>query len=420
MSSKRRLIESQADLPAFSTAESEELDWKQTVDPKKPEELAKDMAAMANAEGGAIIVGVSEGKQSQANKIAPLNLETARTIAKAYEQAAKEHIFPPPQLKVSQIEVPPHSNHWIVAVNVEQTQAIFCAIEGPKPESWKIPKRVGSQTKFITPIDAQSRTVDRIRNAVDETLKLIDRWQTRVDSEDRVQQFVSFMKTESTYDIRLPELCEPGEPKGLEYTIRPVRDSEGKPLVDRGEMKERWVVQVMRVANENVMDEADFLPYDASPIREGEYYYCDYYNDSWHLSDGRSPKAYTFHLSGKVGQVEFLESANAFVSRHAPDDESLKSIFKFTLGLDGLPLERSGGCQRYEVLQRDAKFFLRIGDAPLKLIYLTKLVNNSADEVWHLEVESLRGHGNSGVRANIKLSLEAELRNRGIELPKRR
>lgn len=415
-------------LPPFNAAETDGLDWKMRVDAGKRQEMVKDMAAMANASGGSIVIGIKEGSTVVAAALHPMSHAEVLQLARAYEQAAKEWISPPPKVDAAPIEVEcDGSGKWILAVNVSPTEAIFCAAKTindgtgqSKDPTWLIPRRVASQTKYLSPAEAQLLTVEKLRSTTQQTLALIEKWQNDLRLREEVRRFEKFMANESHHDIRLPELATDKRRLGLEYTIRPVRDGQGVALHDKGEMRSRWVVEVVGPAQESVMKAEDLEEYESSPIRDGEYYYCEFYNDSWHLGDGGLSNAYSFYLSGKVGPVEHLEDANDFVDRRrGTQDDELKKLFQMVLDLEGRRLRDAGGGNLFVVLTDPAEqLFLRINNSPPKRMYHTTTPDTRDGPNWRFEIEKLRGHGRKHVRTNIRESIREELQRRGIPIPK--
>ncbi|MFE8601214.1 AlbA family DNA-binding domain-containing protein [Archangium violaceum] len=169
-------ITSRDTLPPISSSETDALDWKAMVaDPPNRTEFAKDMAAFANASGGSIVIGVRQGRATETAEFKPLTQQAARSLARAYEEAARDLISPPPTVETAAIEIEKDgSGQWILAVNVSPTEAIFCAV-AIKPSqsgetSWLIPKRVASQTRYLSPADAQLMTVNKLRSATQRTL----------------------------------------------------------------------------------------------------------------------------------------------------------------------------------------------------------------------------------------------------------
>ncbi|GEN11697.1 hypothetical protein MFU01_67340 [Myxococcus fulvus] len=417
------------DVPSLSSPETDVLDWKKEVDPSRRQELAKDIAAMANTSGGSIVVGVKEGGASVRAALCPLSRDQALRLATAYEQVARDCISPPVKVDVATIELEfDGSGKWILAVNVSATEAIFCAVrkmnEVPGQggeQGWIIPKRVASQTKFLTPADAQLGTVEKLRSATHRTLELIEAWQDDVEAKSRIRRFEEFMAHESHYDVRFPELGAGAGRLGLEYTIRPVRDAQGVPLQTSGEMRGRWLVYVVGPAQEHVRSDVDLARYDDSPIRDGEYYYCEFYNGSWHMSDGGMVKSYSFYMSGRVGAAEWLERANEFAERSLSVGGAVfEEVCRLLLDLEGNPVRSGGGYSFLVVKDASNGLFLRVGDSPPKAIYLMNSAGSLAEEQWDLEIEKFRGYGGSVVQRRIKKAIHEDLQRRGVSVPKRR
>ncbi|MFE8601215.1 hypothetical protein [Archangium violaceum] len=208
-------------------------------------------------------------------------------------------------------------------------------------------------------------------------------------------------------------------PLGLHYAIRPVRDSQGQPLRDVGEMRSRWVIEVIGPAHENILSDKKLKKYEVTPIRDGEYYYCEFYNGSWHMSDGGIGKAYAFYLSGRVGQAEWLQNANDFVERHHKPDVGHTHLFDVFLNLQGKQYPRDDGLNKYSVaMDKEGRLFLRINNSPPKQMYMINPANERDDSSWCFLIEKLRGHGDREVLSNIRESLQKELQQQGITIPR--
>jgi schlafen family protein len=120
-------------------------------------EHAKDIAAMANALGGAILVGADEqpGCGVVYSGIERPGLDVVRL---GYDVARCEHVRPRPRVEFGVIPIA-DGDRWVLAVNVfaalEQPIAIAVPRDGEGPRSeevpWRFPRRVGRDTRWIQP-----------------------------------------------------------------------------------------------------------------------------------------------------------------------------------------------------------------------------------------------------------------------------
>lgn len=413
-------ITSRDTLPPIESPETDTLDWKAWVDRSDSFELAKDVAAFANASGGCLVIGVQEARTNKAAEYVWLKYDDARAIARAYQEAARSLISPPVTIETALIEHGEDgSGNWLVAVNVGPTEAIFCGVKVPKEREglWMIPQRVASNTTFLAPAAAQAKTVEKLRSATNQTLSLIENWQDEIKQMSRMRQFEEFMANGSYYDICLPDLKSDAAPIGLHYTIRPARNEHGQPFRVKDDMSDRWLVEVLGPAHANVMSDEELKRYDASPICDGEYYYCEFYNGYWHMSNGGVPGVVQrFYMSGMVGQVRWLQSANTFAAQNRAFGADHKHLFDVLLDDQGKP-GRVGYV--YSVSTDDkGSLFLRIDDSPPKKMYMTNPAHTLGDEGWYFEIDDLRGHGTSDVLSNIRESIQATLRQNNIQVPK--
>lgn len=143
-------IDSQSHLPAIGTRESPTLDFKK-ASTSDAFEIAKDAAAFANAQGGTFLVGAAGGDHLV--RFDPLDLKTAKSVARTYEVAIRDRCKPAPLFTVKDIAVDGGAvivvNVWpfpkqVVGVSLSKTET---SIEG----AYYFPLRVGTDTKPVTP-----------------------------------------------------------------------------------------------------------------------------------------------------------------------------------------------------------------------------------------------------------------------------
>jgi hypothetical protein len=149
-----RLIESWEALPRASEAYLQERVWfdlKLTYKPKSQPEMAKDVAAFANAVGGVLIIGAKEGLTAP-DYSNPLQADYATRIEKEFDEAVRDYCRPSPTVHIRTIPVPAEDGKVIVVVNVEpfvdQPVAARYSTEG---HAWRFPHRVGRHTEYLFP-----------------------------------------------------------------------------------------------------------------------------------------------------------------------------------------------------------------------------------------------------------------------------
>lgn len=103
--------------PAGHSAETYSFDIKQNIQkPFDSFELAKDVSAFANANGGVILVGAAEDrKRGTISRYLPLDEKGAKEIRDAYSTAVRDHCSPAPV--INPVVLPKDGGH-VVAVNV--------------------------------------------------------------------------------------------------------------------------------------------------------------------------------------------------------------------------------------------------------------------------------------------------------------
>lgn len=146
-------------LPVRGCPETNSLEFKarykkSTTPPFSGYELGKDVAALANAMGGTILVGAQE-VASALDGYAPLSETDANETIHAVEQAVRDRCSPSPV--VSQNKVPLDVG-FVVAINVSPFPGQPVGVrlrsdrtEGHGGDAWTFPVRIGTQTKFFRP-----------------------------------------------------------------------------------------------------------------------------------------------------------------------------------------------------------------------------------------------------------------------------
>jgi len=155
------LITRDSGLPSLGSTETNTLDFKARYKrasgpPFDTFEMAKDVAALANAMGGTLLVGAQEDETGGVLKAyLPLTESDAKETTTAFEQAVKDRCSPSPVVNIERIH---HSNGYLLAVNVAPFpgQAVGVQVKGDKANgwgdiTWVFPLRVGTQTKPLRP-----------------------------------------------------------------------------------------------------------------------------------------------------------------------------------------------------------------------------------------------------------------------------
>jgi hypothetical protein len=142
--------------PSAATREAGDLDFKKFADSRAGFEHAKDVAAFANALGGVLLVGAAEDATG-AVEYPGLRGQEAKDVQTIYERAAG---LCTPAPTVDPVAIHLEGGRIVVAVNVTASVDAVIAVpatfrnrEGARiqVEGWSYPRRVGSQTSFITP-----------------------------------------------------------------------------------------------------------------------------------------------------------------------------------------------------------------------------------------------------------------------------
>lgn len=115
-----KLIRSFDDLPTAGettrTKETQSIDFKRSYSPENRAEMAKDMAAFANALGGVILVGTSEDDKPLAYP--GVSRDFAERLSDGFADAHAHHLSPKPPTIEPVIVAIPNSDRVLFAVNV--------------------------------------------------------------------------------------------------------------------------------------------------------------------------------------------------------------------------------------------------------------------------------------------------------------
>lgn len=113
-------------------------------------ELAKDVAALANATGGVILVGaIEDGATGHLHSYAPMPEGEARETAEAYNRAVRDRCAPPPLLDASVLA---QEGEFVVAVNVWPYPGQPVGVRSAtSTDTFAFPLRVGVHTRFLRP-----------------------------------------------------------------------------------------------------------------------------------------------------------------------------------------------------------------------------------------------------------------------------
>jgi hypothetical protein len=272
-------------------------------------------------------------------------------------------------------------------------------------------------------LDARSgEQINRIVDATVESQEILSRRERQIDNERTILRFEEFLRRETYHSVRFPTIKPSPDSLGLEYVIEPVRDESGQPRKHETEMETLWVVKVVGPAYWEVLTPEQRCEYDPSPIREGSYYFCQFFNDSWHMSRGTAmDEPYLFYLSSKVGPCTNGESANAFMARFGDPFKGLQKRVSLDLDYrDGTPLKGAGGVDAYDIYEGDTgTLFVGVGGSPPKRLYVTNSKRSYDASEWdELMIEGIRGHASGKKLANIKKAIIERLLQLKIEIPR--
>jgi hypothetical protein len=155
--------------PKGASRESGTFDFKGEQDPDDQRELAKDVAAFANALGGTVLVGaVEDRKRATLGCYKPMpRLEDAEKLKRAYELAVTQRCVPQPVIEVVRIETDPaiHPPGHVLAVNVYPAANAPIGVRWDETgtESFAFPLRTATQAYFMPPTEIPMLMVPQVR-----------------------------------------------------------------------------------------------------------------------------------------------------------------------------------------------------------------------------------------------------------------
>lgn len=254
--------------------------------------------------------------------------------------------------------------------------------------------------------------IDRITEVARASEEKLTKREKILEIEQKIEQFDEFMKRETYHGARFPDIKEKEDELGLEYIIEPCRDPNGFPIKNTTEGHSWYVVRIKEIAYQKEMEEKDLEPYKKAPIKLGEYYYCDFISDDWHMSQccpwPGGEGSYRFYLSSKVGPSESIEPANDFMGCSKMFENMTKIE---TLYLDS---KKGGEYDCYYIYQDgDGKLFVRIHNSPPKRIFNLKMGLKQEK----FTIENIEGHAHGTKLKNIKNNILEVLNKNNIIIP---
>ncbi|WP_331731118.1 ATP-binding protein [Streptomyces phaeochromogenes] len=142
---------------AAGLGETEDLDWKQDADDAKDnKENAKDFAALANAGGGIIVTGVREDGADHAAELLGVENDRANGLVTKFRAVATSLVRPfIPAFKVYAVPLPAYPDRSAVVVEIPRSPEAPHLTMWDK-ESWRYPKRVGTDTVWLGESDLEA------------------------------------------------------------------------------------------------------------------------------------------------------------------------------------------------------------------------------------------------------------------------
>ncbi|MET9462601.1 ATP-binding protein [Streptomyces canus] len=147
-----------AEAVTLGVGEAEDLDWKLDVDDAKNnnKEHAKDFAALANARGGLIVIGVGEDGADHAAELVGVPNERANRLVGSFRSLTIALVRPfIPAFQVYTVPLPGTPGHSAVVVEVPRSTEAPHLVVWEK-DAWRYPKRVGTDTVWLGESDLEA------------------------------------------------------------------------------------------------------------------------------------------------------------------------------------------------------------------------------------------------------------------------
>lgn len=164
-------VQSPKDLPALGTrGEDLNLDFKSRSNTARDAELAKDVAAFANASGGTILIGAAEDPSTNIlTGWVPHSQDEATAVKVRFENAVKSLCAPAPVVDLKVIEREP--GQFVVAVNVWPHPLLPVGVKvkadrektGKEWDAWIVFVRVATQTICLSPEQSAMLMIPSLR-----------------------------------------------------------------------------------------------------------------------------------------------------------------------------------------------------------------------------------------------------------------
>lgn len=165
-------------------AEDERLDWKRSL-PTDGDEVAKDVAAMANSRGGLLVYGVAEDRRTgRASAVQAVSLDEAHQKRIRAWLGTRVHPVVPGVVVLPVRESDTDDTGFLVVLVPESSDAPHLT---GSPESFKVPYRYGAQTMWMRERDIERAYTERFeRRLADEShlTSIIDHLSDDVDLEE--------------------------------------------------------------------------------------------------------------------------------------------------------------------------------------------------------------------------------------------
>jgi len=168
----RRMIVAPGELPELGSGhEHQAVDFKSHIPERAAFELAKDVAAFANAAGGCLIHRAHEDRRTKSlGRYESMTSEEAGRVVDAYDQSIKDRCFPAPSWFPAKLD---HDGGILVAINVQPFpgQLVGVKVRGDKEDgfgdsAYVFPVRIGTQTRCLQPGELAMYMVPQVRMTV--------------------------------------------------------------------------------------------------------------------------------------------------------------------------------------------------------------------------------------------------------------
>lgn len=184
------------------------------------------------------------------------------------------------------------------------------------------------------------------------------------------------------------------------YSLRPVRDQQGNPVVFNYMNNDEHLLYVEDIAFRDVLEEEVLIDYISGPLELGTSYYLKFKNGNWYLIEDFSRKEVEIERFGKVGPVVNKPTATGLALPHIANKpvSGFRKLGSFIFNKDGETRVRSGTMAEVYINDNDNKTYIKLGhEDKTREFYVTYQDGDHFKENPYIKIELVEGHFSSSL-----------------------